>query len=288
MTRRWHSFDLDLGTARGSFDTGQVVDQLWFGGDARLTTHPFYQRDGAGSTSAGPGQWTSLEGHWLVGNGAIGGTAFHAQSIAWGRYRRRYDGTGPRAEGWGELFAVGSSFDYDSRLLPVGWDRVVSVGLAGPMFELAASRQPFELRVRASLYYGFSQVTSLEFPALASTLDGQIIRSVLRDHDYYYAQALLPAAEVDARYGQFRLTLSGRGGEFWSINHDDTHQGQLTNHFALRDARLVTAASVAVQPYCGPLRLALDLVSSFWESGLLGETANVREETVGASISVGL
>ena len=288
LTRRWHRFDLDLGTVHGTFDTGQVVEQLWLGGEAQLTTHRNYQREGAGSSNAGPGQWTTLEGHWLVGAGAIGGTSFHAQSIAWGNYRRDYDGAGPGSQGWGELYAVGSSFDYDSRLLPVGWDRVASVGLVGPMFELQGNRGSFELRARASIYYGFSQVTSLQYPAMAAGLDGQFIRTVLSEHGYYYAQALLPSAEVDARYGQFRLTLRGRGGEFWSINHDDAHQAQITNHFALRDARLVTGASIAVQPYCGPLRLGLDLASAFWSSGLLGETLTTREETVGASITVAL
>jgi hypothetical protein len=288
MTRRWHRFDLDVGTVRGTFDTGQTVDQLWLGGAAQLTTHRNYEREGAGSSNAGPGQWTSLEAHWLVGDGAVGGTSFHAESIAWGKYRRNYDGTGPGSRGWGELLAVGSSFAYDSRLLPGGWDRVASVGLVGPMFELSARRQAFELRARAAVYYGFSQVTSLQYPALAATLDGQFIRTVLSQQGYYYAQSLLPAAEVDARYGQFRVTLKGRGGEFWSIDHDDAHQSQLTQHFALRDARLVTAASVAVQPYCGPLRFALDRASAFWSSGLLGETLTAREETLGASISVGL
>jgi hypothetical protein len=156
------------------------------------------------------------------------------------------------------------------------------------MFELHGGRGSFELGARASIYYGFSQVTSLQFPAMAAGLDGQFIRTVLSQHGYYYAQALLASAEVDARYGQFRLTLKGRGGEFWSINHDDAHQSQLTRQFGLRDARLVTAASIAVQPYCGPLRLGLDLASAFWSSGLLGETLTVREETVGASITVAL
>ena len=164
----------------------------------------------------------------------------------------------------------------------------MSVGLVGPVFELASNRRAFELRARASFYYGFSQVTSLEYSALASTLDGEFIRTVLSDHHYYYAQALLPTAQVDARYGQLRLTLLGRGGEFWSINHDDTNQAQLTKHFSLRDARLVTAASLAVQPYCGPLRLALDFATAIWQSALLGESLNVREETIGASVSVGL
>ena len=131
-------------------------------------------------------------------------------------------------------------------------------------------------------------MTSLQYPAMAAGLDGQFIRTVLGEHGYYYAQALLPSAEMDARYGQFRLTLRGRGGEFWSINHDDAHQAQITNHFALHDARLVTGASIAVQPYCGPLRLGVDLASAFWSSGLLGETLTAREVTVGASITVGL
>jgi hypothetical protein len=285
-THRWHRFDLDLGSAHSAFDTGQSVDQLRIGASAHMTTNPHYQQAGSGRSTARPGQWTTLEAEWLIGTGQVGGTSFHADSIAWGRYVRRFDDGATR--GWGRLIAVGASFDYDSRLLPSGWDRVMSVGLVGPMVELTSSRLPFELRARAAIYYGFSQVTSLEYPALASSLSGEVISGVLRNNGYYYAQAILPSAEVEARYGQFRIGLRGRGGEFWSLNHDDAHQGQLTDNFALHDARLTTAASVAVQPYCGPLRLAVELASAFWDSSLLGQSLNMREDTVAASIYVGL
>ncbi len=164
----------------------------------------------------------------------------------------------------------------------------MSVGILGPMVELAAARRPFELRARAAVYYGFAQVTSLAYPQVASSLSSQFIRTVLRNQGYYYAQALLPSAEVEARYGQFRLSLAGRGGEYWSIDSDDTHQSQITDGFSLRDVRLLTSATLAVQPYCGPVRVALELASRFWDSGLLGQTVTAREETVGASVLVGL
>ena len=207
----------------------------------------------------------------MIGDGAVQGVALHADAVAVGDYRRRYDDVpaGAAPQGWGRLLALGSSFDYATRYLPIRWDRVMSVGIVGPMFELTASRSSFELRAKAAALYGFAQVTSLAYVDVASSLQAQFIRTVLREQGYYYAQALLPSAEVEARYGQFRLTLAGRGGENWSINHDDTHMSQITDGFSLRDARLLTAATLAVQPYCGPLRLALEFVSAFWDSSVL-------------------
>jgi hypothetical protein len=59
-----------------------------------------------------------------------------------GRYDRNYavaDETAHReTDGWGMMFGPGSTFDFDSRLLPLEWDRVVTAGLAGPMLEYAS------------------------------------------------------------------------------------------------------------------------------------------------------
>ena len=97
----------------------------------------------------------------------------------------------------------------------------------------------------------------------------------------------MPSAELDARYGRVRLTLAGRGGEYWSIDHDDSHQSQLTNRFSLRDIRLRTTATLAVQPDRGPLRFALEVVNGFWDSSLPGDTFTAREQTIGAMILAG-
>ena len=125
-------------------------------------------------------------------------------------------------------------------------------------------------------------------PTSRNRSSGQAIRTVLLRQGYYYAQAILPSAEIEATYRRIRLTLAGRGGEYWSINDDDSHQSQLTNHFSLRDERLRTTATLAVQPEHGPFRLALGLVSGFWTSRLLGETFNAREQSVVLSIQAGL
>ncbi|HLK88778.1 MAG TPA: DUF3943 domain-containing protein [Polyangia bacterium] len=286
--RRWHRFDLAVGTERSTLESGVTLADL--GADASLTTHRLYQAPGRGVSLARPGQWSNLSTDWLLAAGGHQGATFHADTIAVGNYRRQYDEPTDvgAPDGRGTLLALGTSFDYESRAIPVRWDRVMSVGILGPMIEVATARRPFELRARAAAYYGFAQVTSLAYPRLASSLSSQFIRSVLRNQGYYYAQALLPSAEVEGRYGQFRLTLAGRAGEYWSINGDDTHQSQITDGFSLRDARLLTAATLAVQPYCGPVRVALEFASRFWDSSLLGQTVTAREETVGASVLVGL
>jgi hypothetical protein len=289
--RRWHRLDLDVGTQHAVFDTGAMLTEARFGAAALLTTHGKYQRPGSGHSLARPGQWTTLATDWAVGQSAVQGVTFHADSIAVGDYWRQYDELSEArpATGWGRLLAAGGSFDYASRNLPTLMnDKVMSVGLLGPMFEIARRWDSVELRARAAAYYGFAQVTSLAYPQVADSLQNQFIRTVLRQHGYYYAQALLPSAEVEARYGQVRLKLLGRGGEYWSINADDTHQGQITDHFALRDARLYTAASLAVQPCCGPLRVAVDFATALWDSSVLGRTVTAREETVGASVSLAL
>jgi len=288
--RRWHRFDLEVGSQRSVFGAGQMVSQLELAADARITSHRFYQRPGAGNNLAGPGQWTTLETSWLIGNDAEQGAQFHADSIAVGQYRRHYRESPDNGlpDGWGSLLALGSSFNYGSRAIPVRWDRVMSVGLVGPMFELTASESPFELRVRAAAYYGFAQVTSLAYPQVASTLSNEVIQTVLREQGYYYAQAFLPSAEMEARYGQFQLKLMGRAGEFWSINADHIHQETFTDTFKLRDARLFTAAAVAFRPFCGPIRVVLEYANSFWSSSLLGKTVTEREQTVGGSIVLGL
>lgn len=289
--RRWHRIDLEAGTQHAVFDTGAALTEARFGASAQLTTHGKYQRPGEGSSLARPGQWTTLATDWAVGQSNVQGIFFHADSIALGDYWRRFGElteAGP-PRGWGRLLAAGGSFDYTSRLLPrLLNDRVMSAGLLGPMFELTGRWDAVELRARAAAYYGFAQVTSLAYPRLAGSLENQFIRTVLRQQGYYYAQALLPSAEVDARYGQFRLKLLGRGGEYWSFNFDDTHQAQLTDHFSLHDARLYTAISLAMQPGAGPLRVAVEFATALWDSSLLGQTVTAREETVAASVFVAL
>ena len=228
-----HSFDLGVGTARSTFDGGSNVSELQLAADARLTTHRLYQSAGSGRSTARPGQWTTLAVDWLTAQQTTRGVFFHADSIALGDYHRQYDETADmsKPDGWGRLLAVGSSYDYACRSLGERWDRVMSVGIIGPMFELTATRRKVELRARAALYYGFAQVMSLAYLDMPEAFDGQEIRTVLRRQGYYYAQAVLPSADLDARYGRVRLTLAGRGGEYWSIDQDDSHQSQLTNRF---------------------------------------------------------
>ena len=285
-----HPLDVGIGTSHTTFGGGARVSELALEADARLTTHRLYRRAGEGRSTARPGQWTTLAADWLLASGGTRGVLFHADSVAVGDYRRRYDpafeAAGP--DGWGRLLAVGSAYDYSSRAFGTSWDRVMSVGIAGPVLEVTATRREIELRGKAALYYGFAQVTSLAYAHVAESLTGQDIRTVLQRQGYYYGQAVLPSAEVDATYGRVRLTLAGRAGAYWSIDHDDSHQSQLTNRFSLRDLRLRTSTALSLQPSRGPCRVVLEVVNAFWDSTLPGHTVTAREETVGAMVLVAL
>ena len=183
--------------------------------NARLRVHRLFQSVGSGRSTARPGQWTALAADWLLAEDGSHGVSVHADSIALGDYRRRYEPTvdapGTRTAGDG-CWHVGSSYDYASRALPVHWDRVMSVGIAGPMFELTAKRGEVALRAEVALYYGFAQVSSLAYAEVADSLAGQAIRTVLRRQGYYYAHAVLPSADRGRELGarSAERGLSGR------------------------------------------------------------------------------
>lgn len=288
LSRRiWHRLTLEIGTARTSFDNGEVRDEATLGLAARITTQALYRQPGTGTSTALPGQWTNLDARWFMNDGSIRGAFVHADSLVLGRYARRYGDVGGRsgeADGRGLLLGVGSSFDYDARSLPGMWDRTLAVGLLGPMVELAARHGNLALRAAFAASYGFAQVTSLAYPEAAPALAGLVIKSELQTDGYYFAQGLLTSATLEAELGDVRLRLAGRTQSFWSFNADDDHQGEIQNNFSLHDTRLFLSAVASVQPLGGPVRLALTFDGIARESSLPGYLVRSDERRIAGSI----
>jgi Domain of unknown function (DUF3943) len=282
-TRTWYRLYAELGTARAVIDGDTARDETAFGFGARITTHALYRQPGAGTSNAGPGQWTSIDARWLIDNGAIDGVATHADSLVLGRYYRNYAdvaGESGEPDGLGLLLGVGSSFDYDGRSLPTLYDRTLALGLLGPMIELAVRHGRLALRATLAASYSFAQVTSLAWAEAAPEFANVYVKSVLQIQGYYFGQGLLTFAGLEAELGDVRLRLDGRSQSIWSFNRDDNHQGQIQNNFSLHDTQTFLTATAAWQPFSAPARLTLELDDIIRDSSLPGTVVTSTEHRI--------
>ena len=211
-------------------------------------------------------------------------SAIHAGGVWWGRYYRNYvapDETAHReTDGWGMMLGLGSTFDFDSRDLPLEWDRVVTAGLAGPMLEYSSRHGGLITRATFNAQYGFSMVTSLAFPGAAAAYANSTIKSELQENGYYYAQSLTGAATLSLNDEPIEVYLRARVGAYWSINSDDRYQGEITDNFSLHDQRIYLRAAATLRILGGPLRAALAFDQINRDSQLPGSSYSGVERRV--------
>jgi hypothetical protein len=266
-SRTWHKVTFGIGQAYISFDSGPVLTAMDFGFGAAVVDHDGYRRPGHGWSSVSPGAWTAFSVSSLINSRGLRGLETHAEGTWWGRYFRDYaqaEGTAPgeeaaarRIDGRGLMLGLGSTFDYDARDVRFEWDRVVTVGLAGPMLEYVTRHGALTARAAFTAQYGFAMVTSLAYTAAAPSLATQIIKTSLEEQGYYYAQSLTSAATLSLEDEPLSIYLRARLGAFWSIDRGDRFQSQLTNNFSLHDRRLHLRAAGTLRILGGPLRLIL-------------------------------
>ncbi|HMF40068.1 MAG TPA: DUF3943 domain-containing protein [Polyangia bacterium] len=267
--RTWYDLQLQLGAAHTVFDQNQARDELVAGLAARVTTSSAYRQPGAGTVTATPGQWTSISGRGFLDSGSLRGEFLHADSLLAGRYARQYgerDAAGRGPDGRGVLFGLGSMFDYDVRDLPVGWDRMATAGVLGPVAELEARHGLVAVHVWLEAAYAFGQITSLAYEQTRTTFANVYIRSELKHHDYYYGQGVVSDGAIELELGDFRLAFGGRGGSYWSFNSRDTNQSRIQDNFSLHDTRVYLQSVASIQPRRSPLRLSIELDEDLRES----------------------
>ena len=262
-TRVAHRLLFKLGQSYSSFDGGSLVTALEVGLYAAIIDHRRYGKAGTGLTSIRAGDWTELAVDGMFSHDGIRGLDLHASSVWWGRYFRSFAPPEARAtrppDGWGMMLGLGSTFDYDGRMLPTEWDRVVTAGLGGPMLEYVDRRGSLTTRAAFTVQYGFSMVTSLAYPAAAAALADATIKTELKDGSYYYAQSVTGAATLSLDDGPLDIFVRARAGGYWSFNHDDRNQALLTDNFSLHDQRVWLRGAASTRVLGGPLRLALVL-----------------------------
>jgi hypothetical protein len=259
--RTWHYLSFNLGQAYFSFDGGAVATAVDLGLGVAIVDQRGYRQPGAGRGAVSPGKWTELAWENLISHGGLRGLRLHAGGVWWGRYLRDYaaaeEGARRQTDGWGLMLGLGSTFDFDSRVLPLEWDRVVTAGLVGPMLEYSARSGGLVTRATFTAQYGFSMVTSLAFPGAAAGYAGSTVKSELKQQGYYYAQSVTGAASLSLDDEPIEVYLRARVGAYWSINGDDRNQGQITDNFSLQDQRIHLRAATTLRILGGPLRAAL-------------------------------
>ena len=285
--RTWHYLGFNIGQAYFSFDGGAVNTAVDLGLGVAIVDHHGYRQPGTGLAAVAPGEWTELSWENLISRGGFRGLRIHAGSVWWGRYYRNYaapDETARReTDGWGMMLGLGSTFDFDSRLLPIEWDRVVTAGLGGPMLEYSDRHGGLITRVTFTAQYGLSMVTSLAFPGAAAAFADSTIKSVLEQQGYYYAQSVTGAATLSLNDEPIEVYLRARMGAYWSINNGDRYQGEITDNFSLHDQRIYLRALASLRILGGPLRAALAIDQINRDSQLPGSSYSGVERRVSLS-----
>jgi hypothetical protein len=246
------------------FSNGERQDQTTVTLDTALVSYGGYRRPGKIAVNVGPGLWTELGARVFLGQGGsiVEGLNGHSSTLLTGRYIRHYAERAPdetwrtaKPRGWGVLLGLGSAFDYDTRELAAGTDKVASAGLLGPKFELTAERGSFGLRLAFSSYYSFAMVESMAFLLSGDPMGGVYINSTLRNQGYYYAHGSTSSGALDLRMGPLSLTFGGVFGAFWGLNGRDRFQEKIQVDISPYDTRSGVAAVASIRPFGGPIRL---------------------------------
>ena len=174
------------------------------------------------------------------------GYAFHSRVVLWGRYlrsmaerdaiSRRYGGRGV-----GLMLGVGSSFDYQGRDLPGGWERLASVGLLGPVAELTADRDNLGFRLVVSGQYTLGLMRSPSYAAFGP----------LGDQVYYHAHGLVADTALAVRLWRVELGLNT---DLWAL-HSLKGQEARPGVPDLADTRRTISLLGGLRPFQGRLLL---------------------------------
>jgi hypothetical protein len=268
---------------------GEPSDQLAFGFETSMVTHSAYRRPGQGTSTARPGEWTELAANVLFNHDAavVEGVTVHSSTLVVGRYSRRYAPREPgetwrtaRPRGQGLLFGLGSAFDYRTRQLEPGLDRMVSVGLLGPTVRLDVDRGWLGARVALSSYYSFAIVQSL---ALMMNGDpaGGTLTTELHKEGYYYGHGVSSVGSASLRIGDVELGGVAAFAAYWSINGRDRYQETLHGELSTSDQLASGAAVVTYRPGGSPIVVAGRLENIRRTGQIASSAASIGETRAG-------
>jgi hypothetical protein len=258
----YHRFVLSAGSAFGapSLMGAQPSAAAGAGGgaslaaalDLELINLRAYGHEGEAHVSLAGGEATRLQA-------SISGTVDHIDALAvsartslFGRYTQDVtgDGEGDHRRGAGVLVAAGSAFDLSLTDRDRQSDFLTAIHTIGPTVDALLLQRPLTFRLAADLYGDFAMVRPFALDPLAPVLPAAgETKSVLQEHQYYYAWGLTAAARAEARFAGARAGVGLEWNEYDSIQGLDRHQDAfidasgisragVADDFALTDQRL--------------------------------------------------
>ncbi|HVU50911.1 MAG TPA: DUF3943 domain-containing protein [Polyangia bacterium] len=289
-----HRFAFALDGLASELD-GQRAFLESFAIDTALVSHLGYRRPGHGWETVAPGEWTELGVRLLYGqHGGMQGFDLHSSTLVAGRYFRDYDELVPddvsrrdNLRGWGAMLGLGTAFDYTSRDLAAAPDKVASMGVLGPMLEIASERGRAGVRFSLQTYYAFAQVDSLVYAADGDPLTSAAyeLPTPLHQQGYYFGQGLSSLSTLVARLGDVELSLMTSLAAYWSINFRDRYQESLHNELSVSDTRASGAVTASYKPGGGPVRLSARVEHYERTGELQGKSAVSLETRAGVGVA---
>jgi hypothetical protein len=183
-----------------------------------------YGRDGHVRRTLAGGESTRLALEYAGTTERLDQLEVAARSSLFGRYAQDLDGAAGERRGRSLLLAAGSAFDLTLADGDRPSDFLTAIHMIGPTADALFLRGPLVFRLASDLYGDFAMVRPFALGPTTplAVLDGT--KSVLQEHQYYYALGLTAAARAEARYGRLRAGAALEWSNYDSIQGLDRHQ----------------------------------------------------------------
>jgi hypothetical protein len=229
----------------GGMSAGNFAARL----DMELVNLRSYGREGTAQRNLSGGEATAFSVGYQGTAERLDELTVAARTSLFGRYDQNVIGDDRDRRGGSLLLAAGSAFDLGLTEGQRTADFVTAVHMIGPTADALIYRGPLTLRLSSDVYGDFAMVRpfALGPDTPASVMDGA--KSVLREHDYYYAMGLTAAARAEARYAGVRAGAAFEWSGYDSIQGLDRAQDAyigatgayhagVTDDFAIGDQRM--------------------------------------------------
>ena len=250
--------------------TGPATATLFARLDAELINLRAYGREGRARRALVGGEATGVELGYAGTPDRLDELTVGARTSLFGTFAQDLTGAAGDQHGESLIVAAGSAFDLaiaDGERTP---DFLTAVHMIGPTADALLYRGPMTLRLSSDLYGDFAMVRpfALGPETPAAILDDT--KSVLREHQYYYALGVTAAARAEARYRGLRAGAAVEWSGYDSIEGLDRQQetsvsptgvyhAGVTDDFAITDQRVRMRVYTEIPTPIDEIRLGFSL-----------------------------
>jgi len=222
--------------------------------DLELVNLRSYGREGATQRNLSGGEATGFSAGYEGTPERLDELTVAARTSLFGRFSQNIVGDNSDRRGGSLLLAASSAFDLGLTEGERTSDFVTAVHMIGPTADALIYRGPVTFRLSSDVYGDFAMVRPF---ALGPDTPESILtggKSVLREHDYYYAMGLTAAARAEARYAGVRAGAAFEWSGYDSIQGLDRAQDAYTGptgvyHAGVTDDFAITDQRMKVRVY---------------------------------------